>query len=67
MNKTRLDDHVNGLIVAAVVALSIGLNVSVFADNIAQTADGLRATAAAIVAPPSSEVMAMLLASQMPR
>ena len=67
MNKNRLDDHVNGLIVAAVVALSIGLNISVFADNIIETADTVRSAAAALVVMPASEVTAMLMASQMPR
>ena len=65
-SKNRLDDRLNGLLVAAVVVLSIGLNISVFADDIADAADSLRA-AAAKVAAPSSQAMALLMASQMPR
>jgi|GEM_PF-2640241 len=65
-SKNRLDDHLNGLLVAAVVVLSIGLNISVFADNIADAAGTVRAAAVKVVVP-SSQVMAMLMASQMPR
>ncbi len=69
-SKNRLDDHLNGLLVAAVVVLSIGLNISVFADNIADTFSGaagsVRAAAAKVVAP-SSQVLAVVMGSQMPR
>lgn len=69
-SKNRLDDRLNGLLVAAVIALSIGLNVSAFvdeiADNLADAAHTVRAAAAQVVVP-SSQVTAMLMASQMPR
>lgn len=65
-SKNHLDDRFNGLLVAAVVVLSIGLNISVFADNITGAAGTVRAVAANVVAP-SSQVLAMVMASQMPR
>ena len=65
-SKNRLDDRLNGLLVAAVVVLSIGLNVSVFADDIANATHTVRAAAAKIVTP-SSQVTALLMVSQMPR
>ena len=69
-SKNRLDDHLNGLLVAAVVVLSIGLNISVFADSIADSLAGAAGTvraAAAKVVVPSSQVLALVMASQMPR
>jgi len=65
-SKNRLDDHLNGLLVAAVVVLSIGLNISVFADSLAGAAGTVRAAAAKVVVP-SSQVLALVMASQMPR
>ena len=65
-SKNRLDDHLNGLLVAAVVVLSIGLNISVFAHNIADAAGTVLIAASKVVAP-SSQVMGLSMASQMPR
>ena len=64
--KNQLDDRLNGLMVAIVIALSIGLNISVFGSDIKEASGTVRAAAAAIAAP-TSEVTAMLMASQMPR
>ena len=66
-SKCRLDDHLNGLLVAAVVALSIGLNISVFAESILEATHNVRAAAAAVVVTPTSQVTALLMAVQMPR
>ena len=62
----KLDDRMNGLTVAAVIVLSIGLNISVFRDDIVHAADTIRVATAFVVAPRSA-VTAMLLAQQMPR
>ena len=64
--KNQLDDRMNGLMVAVVIALSIGLSISVFGPDAAQVAGGARAVATNIAAP-ASQVTAMLMAQQMPR
>ena len=65
--KNRLDDPLSGLLVAAVVILSIGLNISVLAQSMVEAAHGVRTAATAGVAPPTSQVTALSLAVQMPR
>ena len=65
--KNRLDDPLSGLLVAAVVILSIGLNISVLAQSRVEATHGVRTAATAVVAPPTSQVTALSLAVQMPR
>ena len=66
--KTRLDDRLNGLLVVAVVVLSIGLDISVFAQSMVEASHSARAAAAAArVVTPSSQVTALSMAVQMPR
>lgn len=65
-SKNKLDDRLNGLVVATVVALSIGLNISLLSEQIGEAAEAARASVASVVAPPS-QVTAMLMAVQTPR
>ena len=65
-SKSRLDDHLNGLLVAAVVVLSIGLNISVFAESMVEAARSVRAAAPAVVVTPTSQATALSMAVQMP-
>ena len=62
----KLDDRTNGLTVAAVIILSIGLNLSIFGNDIVHAADSVRVAASSVAAPKSSAT-AMLMAVQMPR
>lgn len=66
-SKNRLDDRLNALLVAAVVVLSIGLNISVLAEGIVEAAQSVRAVAASVVVTPASQVTALSMAVQMPR
>lgn len=65
-SKNKLDDRLNGLVVAAVVALSIGVNISLMSEQIGAAAEAARASVASVVAP-TSQVTAMLMAVQVPR
>ena len=65
-SNSRLDDRLNVLLVAAVVVLSIGLNVSVFAECMLEASRSVRVAAKAVV-PPTSQATALLMAVQMPR
>lgn len=66
-SKSRLDDRLNGLLVAAVVVLSVGLNISVFAECLVEGSQSVRSGAAAVVVTPTSQATALLMAVQVPR
>ena len=63
---TKLCNRMNGLTVAAVIILSIGLNLSIFGNDIVHATDAVRVAASSVAAPMSSAT-AMLMAVQMPR